>query len=118
MLRIFLKSKIQKASVTETNVEYSGSITIDSEILEASDILVNERVQVVNIENGARLETYVIPGEKGSGIIGMNGGAAKHAAVGDRLLIMSYILMETKTALAYTPKIIYLDGENKVIDKK
>ncbi len=118
MLRTFLKSKIQKARVTETNVEYSGSITIDSEILEASDILANERVQVVNLENGARLETYIIPGEKGSGTIGMNGGAAKLAAVRDRLLIMSYILMETKSALAYTPKIVYLDDKNKIIDKK
>ncbi len=118
MLRTFLKSKIQKAKVTETNVEYSGSVTIDSEILEESDILVNERVQVVNLENGSRLETYAIAGDKGSGVIGMNGGAAKHAAVGDRLLIMSYILMETKNALAYTPKVIYLNDKNKVIGKK
>jgi len=118
MLRTFLKSKIQKAKVTETNVEYSGSITIDPEILEESDILVNERVQVVNLENGSRLETYAIAGDKGSGVIGMNGGAAKRAAVGDRLLIMSYILMETKNALAYAPKIIYLDDRNKVIGKK
>lgn len=118
MLRIMLKSKIQKAVVTESNLEYNGSITIDSEILDAADIISNERVQVVNLNNGVRLETYVIPGEKGSGIIAMNGGAARHAVAGDRLLIMSYVLTETKDTLGNKPKIIFLDEKNKIIDKK
>lgn len=118
MFRIILKSKIHSAIVTETNLEYSGSITIDSEILEATDITPNERVQVVNLNNASRIETYVIPGKKGSGIIGMNGGAARHAIVGDKLLIMSYVLMETKDTVGYAPKIIFLDDKNKIKDKK
>ena len=118
MLRTLLKSKIHGAKVTEANLEYRGSITIDSQILDAADIMPNEKVQVVNLNNGSRIETYIIPGRKGSGVIGMNGGAARHAIVGDRLLIISYVLMETKDAHVYTPKIIFLDDKNKVIEKR
>ena len=118
MLRTILKSKIQGARVTQSNLEYKGSITIDSEILEASDIIAHEKVQVINLDNGSRIETYVIPGEKHSGIIGMNGGAAKCAAIGDRLLIISYVLVETKDALGYTQKIISLDDKNKIVGKE
>lgn len=118
MYRTILKSKIQHAIVTQTNLEYAGSITIDSEILDAADIVANERVQVVNLNNGSRIETYVVAGKKGLGIIGMNGGAARHAVVGDRLLIMSYVLMETKDVLTYKPRIVGLGDKNKVIDKK
>ncbi|MFC1624581.1 aspartate 1-decarboxylase [Candidatus Omnitrophota bacterium] len=118
MLRTMLKSKIQKAAVTETNLEYSGSITIDSGILDAADIIPNEKVQVVNLNNGSRMETYVIPGKKHSGVIGVNGGAARHVMIGDRLLIMSYVLTETKDAIGHAPKIIFLDGKNNVVDKK
>src|SRR3989338_2633749 len=116
MYRTILKSKIQKAKVTQTNLEYSGSITVDSEILNAADIVANERVQVVNLNNGSRIETYVVAGKNGSGIIGMNGGAARHAVTGDRLIIMSYVLMETKDVLTYKPRIIILGDKNKVID--
>jgi len=118
MFRTILKSKIHGAKVTQSNLEYKGSITIDPEILEAVDLILNEKVQVVNLNNASRLETYVIAGEKGSGIIGMNGGAALHAAVGDKLLIMSYALMETKNALGHSPKIVFLDDKNKIVDKK
>jgi len=118
MFRTILKSKIHSATVTESNVDYEGSITIDPELLEAVDIIANEKVQVVNLKNGSRIETYVILGEKGSGIIGMNGGAALHARVGDRVLIMSYVQIETKDALAYKPKIVFLDDKNKIRGKK
>ncbi len=118
MFRTILKSKIQKARVTEANLEYSGSITVDSMILEAADIIPNEQVQVVNLNNGSRFETYVMPGKRGSGIIGMNGGAARHALVGDSLLIMSYVILETKDAVSYKPKIVYLAEGNKIADKK
>lgn len=118
MFRTMLKSKIHGATVIESNIEYIGSITIDTEILETVDILPNERVQVVNLNNGRRLETYVIPGKKGSGIIAMNGGAARHAHKGDKLLIMSYIMLETKDALVYKPKVVFLDDKNKIIKKK
>jgi len=118
MFRTILKSKIHGAKVTHANLEYTGSITIDSELLDATDIIPNEKVQVVNLNNTSRLETYVIPGKKGSGIIGMNGGAARHAAVGDKLLIMSYIVTETKDAVGYKPKIVILDDDNKIAEKK
>ena len=118
MFRTMLKSKIHGARVTDANVEYRGSITIDISILEAVEIIPNEKVQVVNLNNGSRIETYVIPGKKGSGVIAMNGGAARHAVVGDRLLIMSYVLIETKDALGHKPKIVFLDGKNKIADKE
>jgi len=118
MLRTILKSKIQSPVVTQTNLKYKGSITVDSDVLDAADIIANEKVQVVNLNNGTRIETYVIPGQKRSGVIGMNGGAARHAAVGDKLLIMSYVLMETKDAVGYNPKIIFVDDNNKIVDKK
>lgn len=118
MFRSMLKSKVHGAIVTETNLGYSGSITIDTEILDQVDILPNERVQVVNLNNGSRIETYVIPGKKGSGVIGMNGGAARCAVVGDKMLIMSYMLMEAKDTVRHVPKIVFLDDKNKVVDKK
>lgn len=118
MFRTILKSKIHGAKVTESNVDYKGSITIDHNIMVAVDIIPNEKVQVVNLNNGSRLETYVIVGEKGSGTIALNGGAALHAKVGDKILIISYVLMETKDALRYTPKIVFLNDNNKIADKK
>lgn len=118
MFRTILKAKIHGARVIGSNVDYEGSITIDTEILEAVDIIAHEKVQVVNLDNGVRLDTYVIPGEKGSGVIEMNGGAALHAKIGDRLLIMSYIQIETKDAISYKPKIVFLDDKNKITRKK
>jgi len=118
MFRTILKAKIHGARVTGSKVDYEGSITIDAEILEAVDIIAHEKVQVVNLDNGVRLDTYVIPGAKGSGVIEMNGGAALHAKIGDRLLIMSYIQIETKDALSYKPKIVFLDDKNKITRKK
>ncbi|MFC1667601.1 aspartate 1-decarboxylase [Candidatus Omnitrophota bacterium] len=118
MFRTILKSKIRKATVTESNLDYSGSITVDSEILDAADIIANEKVQVVNLNNGSRIETYVIEGEKGSGIIAMNGGAARHSIPGDKLLIMSYILTETKDAVGHAPRIVFVDDKNKIVNKK
>jgi len=113
-----LKSKIHGATVTESNLEYKGSITVDHDLMDATDLIPNEKVQVVNLNTGSRLETYVIPGEKGSGIIGMNGGAARYAAVGDKILIMAYAMLETKDAITYVPKVIFVGDKNKTIDKK
>lgn len=118
MLRTIYKSKIQGARVTDANLEYEGSVTIDEEILEAADIIPNECVQIVNLNNGSRIETYVIAGKKGSGIICMNGGAARWAVVGDRILIISYALMEAKDAVIFKPKVIYLNEKNKFINRK
>ena len=118
MLRILCKSKIQKPVVTQCDLNYEGSITIDEEMMEAADILPYERVQVINLSNGARLETYVISGQKGSGIIGMNGGMARHAAVGDKLLIISYTMAETVEARSLVPHIITVNQQNRIITKE
>lgn len=118
MFRTMLKSKIHGARVMESNVDYEGSITIDSGIMEAADVITNEKVQVVNLNNGSRIETYAIPGKKGSGAIGMNGGAALHAKVGDKLLIMSYMQVETKDAQSYKPRIVFVDDKNRIVNRK
>lgn len=117
MLRTIYKSKIQGAVVTEANLEYAGSITIDEDILNAADIIPNERVQIVNLNNGTRLETYVIPGKAGSGIICMNGGTARWAVIGDRILVISYAMIENREASAFKPKVIFVNEENKIVKK-
>jgi aspartate 1-decarboxylase len=118
MFRTVYKSKIQGAIVTEANLEYVGSITIDEDLLDAADIIPNERVQVVNLNNGSRLETYVIPGKKGSGVICMNGGTARWAVVGDRILVISYAMMEAKDAVIFKPKVIFVSDKNKITNRK
>lgn len=112
MFRHMMKSKIHKAKVTEANLNYVGSITIDSVLLEKADILPNEKVQVVNNYNGARLETYVIPGERNSGMICLNGAAARLVQVGDEVIIISYGLLTDDEAHNYSPKIVFVDAEN------
>jgi len=114
MILNLLKSKIHCAIVTEANLRYMGSITIDEELMQAADILPNERVQVVNNNNGERLETYVIPGKKGSGVICLNGAAARLVQPGDVVIIMAYAFMEEKEARMYTPLVVMLDGKNKI----
>ncbi|MBW6534344.1 MAG: aspartate 1-decarboxylase [Mariniphaga sp.] len=105
------KSKIHKVTVTEANLQYVGSITIDEDLMEAANLIENEKVQVVNINNGERLETYVIKGERGSGIICLNGPAARKAAVGDVVIIISYASMDFEEAKTFKPSIIFPDVE-------
>jgi len=113
MMRNMMKSKIHRATVTEANLNYVGSITIDEDLMEAADLWENEKVQVVNINNGARLETYVIPGPRGSGVICLNGAAARHAQPGDKVIIISYALMTEEEAREYRPRIILMDEGNR-----
>ena len=96
MYRIMLKSKIHRATITQADLNYEGSLTIDQDLLDRADILMHEKVAVVNINNGARFETYVIPGERGSGIICLNGAAARLGEVGDKVIIISYANMTTE----------------------
>ena len=110
-----LKSKIHRARVTEAELNYVGSITIDEELLEAAGILENEKVQVVDINNGERFETYAITGERGSGTICLNGAAARLVQVGDVIIIMSYALMEPEEARQYKPKVIFPDANNRLV---
>lgn len=114
MLRHMLKSKIHRATVTDANLNYVGSITIDQDLMDASDILVHEQVQVVNINTGARFETYAIAGPSGSGTICLNGAAARLAQPGDLVIIMSYALMDDKEAHSHTPRIVHVDAGNKI----
>ncbi|MBQ7515956.1 MAG: aspartate 1-decarboxylase [Schwartzia sp.] len=114
MLLNLLKAKIHCATVTEANLHYMGSITIDEALLEASGILPNERVQVVDNNNGARLETYVIPGPKGSGVICLNGAAARCAQPGDVVIIMAYAFMDETEARGYKPTVVMVDEKNRL----
>ena len=108
------KSKIHGAIVTESNIHYTGSITIDGKLLEKADMLPNERVQIVNLHNGSRVETYIIKGKYGSGVICMNGAAARWAEKGDKLIIISYGIFDDKEAKRFKPTIIFVDEKNKI----
>ena len=114
MLREMCKAKIHQATVTEADLSYTGSITIDKTLLEELDILHYERVQVLNINNGARMETYVIEGEPDSGIICLNGAAARWAVPGDKVIIIAYCLIDDAQARSWKPKIVLLDENNKI----
>ena len=103
------KSKIHKVTVTEANLQYVGSITIDEDLMDAANLIENEKVQVVNINNGERLETYVITGERGSGQICMNGPAARRVAIGDIVIIISYASMDFEEAKSFKPSLIFPD---------
>ncbi|AIQ51317.1 aspartate 1-decarboxylase [Paenibacillus sp. FSL R7-0331] len=109
-----MKSKIHSATVTEANLNYVGSVTIDEELLEQTDIIPNEKVQIVNNYNGARFETYVIPGKRGSGVICLNGAAARLVQPGDKVIIISYAVMEKEQAKAYTPIIAFMGQHNQI----
>lgn len=115
MFRTMMKSKIHRAVVTEANLNYVGSITIDEELMDAVDILPNEKVQVVNNTNGARLETYVIPGPRGEGTICLNGAAARLVQPGDVVIIISYAMMTEEMSRSYKPKVAIMDGKNKIV---
>ncbi len=114
MFRTMMKSKIHRATVTEANLQYVGSITIDRTLLEAADILPNEKVQIVNNNNGARLETYVIPGEAGSGVICLNGAAARLVQVGDEVIIIAYGIFTDEAARQYVPKVVFVNKQNQI----
>ncbi len=110
-----VKSKIHRVRVTQAELHYVGSITIDEDLMDAANILENEKVQVVNINNGERLETYVIKGERGSGTICLNGPAARKAAVGDILIVISYAMMEFEAAKQFKPTLVFPDSDNKPV---
>ena len=114
MIRHMMKSKIHKAKVTGADLNYIGSITIDSYLMEQADILANEKVQVVNNSNGARLETYVIPGERNSGTVCLNGAAARLVQVGDEVIIITYTMLDEEELKNFTPKIIFVDHNNSI----
>lgn len=116
MIRTLLGGKIHRATVTEANLNYVGSITIDVDLLDAARILVNEKVAIVNNNNGERFETYTIAGERGSGIVCLNGAAARKVQAGDIVIIMNYVMMDDDKAKTHKPNVVAVDGDNHITD--
>ena len=115
MLRTMMKSKIHRATVTQADLHYVGSVTVDEELLEAADLLPGELVHIVDVTNGARLETYTIAGERGSGVIGINGAAARLVHPGDVVILIGYAQMETAEARELQPSVVFVDAGNRIV---
>jgi aspartate 1-decarboxylase len=116
MLRTMLKSKIHRATVTHADLHYVGSVTVDADLMEAADLLEGEQVTIVDIDNGARLVTYAITGEPGSGVIGINGAAAHLVHPGDLVIIIAYGVMEDAEARRLQPRVVFVDSANRRVD--
>ncbi len=114
MFRVMCKSKIHRATITDANLQYAGSLTVDRDLMKAADLLPAEQVQVVNINNGARFETYVIEGKAGSGEICLNGAAARLGHPGDKIIIISYSLLEDMAARSHEPIVVHVDEHNRI----
>ena len=115
MLRTMMKSKIHRATVTQADLHYVGSVTVDQDLLDAADVLPGELVHIVDVTNGARLETYTIAGERGSGVIGINGAAARLVHPGDIVILIAYAQMETAEAKEFTPRVVFVDAGNRIV---
>ncbi len=118
MLRTMLYAKIHRATITQTDLDYVGSVTIDKELLDVTGILPNEKVEIYDIDNGNRFATYVIEGEPGSGIIGVNGAAARLVRRGDKVIIVNFVQLNEEELKTLKPNVIIVDEENKIIDRK
>jgi aspartate 1-decarboxylase len=114
MQRTMLKSKIHRATVTQADLHYVGSVTVDEDLMDAADLLPGEQVAIVDITNGARLETYVITGPRGSGIIGINGAAARLVHPGDLVILIAYGIMDTTEARTFEPRVVFVDAGNRI----
>jgi aspartate 1-decarboxylase len=115
MQRELCKSKIHGATITQANLHYEGSLTLDRELIEAADLAPYEKIQVVNINNGVRLETYVLPGERGSGTVALNGAAARLGTVGDRVILISYAHFEESEVAGHEPHVVFVDDGNRPV---
>jgi aspartate 1-decarboxylase len=115
MFRTMMKSKIHRATVTQADLHYVGSVTVDEDLMDASDLLPNEQVDIVDITNGARLTTYVIPGERGTGVIGINGAAARLVQPGDLVILISYAMVDDVDVKAFEPRVVHVDEANRVV---
>jgi len=114
--RTMLKSKIHRATVTQADLHYVGSVTLDADLMDAADLLPGEQVAIVDIDNGARLETYVIEGKRGSGVIGINGAAAHLVHPGHLVILISYAQMSSDEARAYKPRVVHVDRDNRIVE--
>ncbi|MDR7301684.1 aspartate 1-decarboxylase [Haloactinomyces albus] len=117
MFRTMLKSKIHRATVTEADLHYVGSVTVDSALMEAADLLDGEQVTIVDVTNGTRLETYVITGERDSGVIGINGAAAHLVHPGDLVILISYGVMDELEARSLRPRVLFVDADNRIVEQ-
>ncbi len=115
MQRHLMKSKIHRATITSADLHYEGSLTVDEDLLDAADLLEHEEVQVVNVNNGARFSTYVIPGPRGSGVIQLNGAAARLGMAGDLVIVISYGVFEAAEAARHTPTVVFVDERNRIV---
>ena len=115
MLRTMMKSKIHRATVTQADLHYVGSVTVDQDLLDAADVLPGELVHIVDVTHGARLETYTIAGERGSGVIGINGAAARLVHPGDIVILIAYAQMETAEAKEFAPRVVFVDAGNRIV---
>ncbi|MEU3370151.1 aspartate 1-decarboxylase [Streptomyces sp. NPDC006660] len=116
MIRTMFKSKIHRATVTQADLHYVGSVTVDADLMDAADLLPGELVHIVDIDNGNRLETYVIEGERGSGVIGINGAAAHLVHPGDLVILISYAQIDDVEARAFKPSVVHVDGANRIVE--
>ncbi|SDO92621.1 L-aspartate 1-decarboxylase [Klenkia soli] len=116
MMRTMLRSKIHRATVTQADLHYVGSVTVDEDLMDAADLLPGEQVAIVDVTNGARLETYVIPGRRGSGVLGINGAAAHLVHPGDLVILISYGLMDDAEAKGHLPRVVHVDAANRVVE--
>ena len=115
MNRTMLKSKIHRATITDSDLHYVGSLTIDADLLEAADILAHEQVHVVDVDNGARFETYTIAGERGSGVVKVNGAAARLVHRGDKIIVVSYAEYDAEELKSYEPRVVHVDEDNRIV---
>ena len=114
-MRSMLKSKIHRATVTTADLDYVGSVTVDEDLMDAADLLAGERVAIVDVTNGARLETYVIPGARGTGVVGINGAAAHLVAPGDLVILIAYATMDEDESRQYLPRVVFVDADNRIV---
>lgn len=115
MQRHMMKSKIHRATITSADLHYEGSLTVDQDLLDAADLLNYEEIQVVNVNNGARFTTYVIPGERGSGVVQLNGAAARLGLPGDLVILIAYAAIEDAEAERFTPRVVFVDEQNRIV---
>jgi aspartate 1-decarboxylase len=117
MQRQLCKSKIHGATITEANLYYEGSLTLDLDLIEAADLVPYERIQIVNVNNGSRLETYLIPGDRGSGAVHLNGAAARRGAVGDRVILISYAHYDEAETEGHQARVVFVDDKNRIVKR-
>ncbi len=115
MQRHLMKSKIHRATITSADLHYEGSLTVDQDLLDAADLQHHEEIQVVNVNNGARFTTYVIPGPRGSGVIQLNGAAARLGMAGDLVILIAYGILDEREAAAFTPRVVFVDAQNRIV---